>query len=117
MVPDDFDEYVRSLGYTVDVVTGADSLEYSVVRDVAIKTGGLKGQVCDIALHRPPAVPYGVPAAIHTKPHLLPMNASAPYATQAGHIGPEWQYWSRRYDRPPTPKGIWTHILTVLGEM
>lgn len=117
MVPDDFDTYVRGLGYVVEVVRGADSQEYSVVRDLQITTGSLTGKVCDVAIQRPPQVPYLLPASVHVRPHLLPMDTNAPYATQPGHIGPEWQYWSRRYDRPPAPKGIWTHLLTVLGEM
>jgi hypothetical protein len=37
--------------------------------------------------------------------------------TQASKLGPDWQYWSRRFDRPPTPQRLWTHILTVLTEV
>ena len=117
MTADDFDDHMRRLGYAIEVITGANNAQYTVIKDITIRTGSLKGTVCDVALQRTTTVPYVPPAAIHTRPHLLPMNSSAPFATQAGHIGPEWQYWSRRYERPPTPRALWAHILTVLGEM
>src|SRR4051794_20380705 len=107
MTPDDFDEYLKSLGYAVEVVVGVNNVEYSVVKDLKIKTGNLKGVVCDVAIQRPTEIPYVLPAAIHTRPHLLPMDTAPPNATQAGQIGPEWQYWSRTYARPPSPRGIW----------
>jgi len=116
MTPEDFEAYVRGLGYEAEVVTNANGVEYSVVRDVTIPTGRLTGTVCDVALQRVGGTPYVAPPAIHTRPHLLRMDTAAPWATQAGQVGPEWQYWSRRYDHIPTPRNIWAHILTVLGE-
>ena len=103
MTGDDFDEYMRTLDYVVEVITGVNQMQYSVVKDVKIPTGSLKGNVCDVALQRPVEVPYVVPSAVHTRPHLLPMNTEPPYATQPGHIGPEWQYWSRRYGHTSSP--------------
>ena len=44
------------------------------------------------------------------------MSGEEPLKTMASGIGPDWQYWSRRYDHLPTPKGLWAHILTVLGD-
>ena len=52
-----------------------------------------------------------------TKPALVPMNSSAPLATQASPLGPDWQYWSRRFDRTPIPRSIWTHVLTVFDQV
>jgi hypothetical protein len=39
------------------------------------------------------------------------------HTTQASGIGEEWQYWSRRFDHVPSLKGVWAHVLTVLGEV
>ena len=114
MIADDFDQYVRDLDYTVDVIRGDDRQAYSVIRDVELTAGALRGYRCDVAILRNEMVPYVPPPAIHTKPHLVPMDFSKPLKTMASGIGPQWQYWSRRYDRSPTPKALWTHILTVL---
>jgi len=117
VTPNDLDDYLRKLGYKVEVIIGDNGVEYSVIYDVTISHGSLKGKVCDVGLQRPTEIPYVLPAAIHTRPHLLPMDSSAPYATQPGHIGSEWQYWSRRFERAPTPQNVWAHIKTVLGEV
>ena len=114
MTIEDFDAYVRGLGLTVEVMTGDDRQQYSVARDFELPTGALRGRRCDIAILRSATVPYVPPAAIHTRPHLVPMDGSKPLKTMASGIGADWQYWSRRYDHRPTPKGLWAHILTVL---
>ncbi|HEX8099933.1 MAG TPA: E2/UBC family protein [Actinomycetota bacterium] len=114
MTADDFEAYMRSRGYTVEVITGQDGNPYSVVRNVELPKGALRGQRCDIAIGRNGSVPFVPPAAIHTRPHLVPMDSNEPLRTIASGIGPEWQYWSRRFDRTPTPAGLWAHILTVL---
>ncbi|MBK9610669.1 hypothetical protein [Candidatus Amarobacter glycogenicus] len=67
-----------------------------------------------MGLLRTGADPYAVPAAIHTKPILAPKGSKN---IQDSNLGPDWAYWSRRLDRPPTPKAIFTHILTVLSEV
>jgi hypothetical protein len=113
MTADDFEAYLRGLGLTVETMTGADGLAYIAIRAVVLPTGALRGRTCDIAILRGDGVPYVPPAAIHTNPQLVPMGGE-PLATQASGIGPGWQYWSRRFDRPVTPSSLWTHILTVL---
>jgi hypothetical protein len=45
------------------------------------------------------------------------MDMNGPLRTQVSPLGPDWQYWSRRFDRPPAPQRVWAHILTVLGEV
>jgi hypothetical protein len=110
----DFEKHVRGLGYTVESRTGDDGVEYTVIRSVTAPTGKLVGSICDVAIRRDHAVPYIVPAAIHTKPALVP---SGTLSTSPSGIGSDWQYWSRRFDRPVTARGLWTHILTVLGEV
>jgi hypothetical protein len=114
MTADDFDAYVRSLGYTVEVINDRNEATHSVVRAVVLPKGALKGRTCDIAIGRDGSVPFVPPAAIHTRPHLVPMDANEPLKTMESALGADWQYWSRRFDRPPTPQNLWTHILTVL---
>ena len=114
MTADDFDEFVRSVGPTVEVIRGEDGTAYSAVRNFELPRGALRGRRCDIAIQRVDTVPYVAPAAIHTRPHLVPMDESEPLRTMKSGIGPEWLYWSRRYDHRPTPRELWAHILTVL---
>lgn len=113
----DLETYLRGLGIEVRQVTGADGQRYTVAHNVTIPAGSLAATVCDIALLCPPGDPYMVPPAIHTRPALVPMDMTGPLKTQASGVGSDWQYWSRRYDRIPTPKAVWTHVLTVFAEV
>ena len=110
----EFETYLSGLGYAVETIQGADGQPYVVVRAVTLPKGALRGRQCDIAIQRNEMVPYVPPAATHTRPHLVPMDQTEPLKTMASGIGPDWQYWSRRYDHRPTPKDLWTHVLTVL---
>jgi hypothetical protein len=114
MTADDLEDYLRALGLTVERLQGADNQAYTVVRDVRVGSGSLKGKVCDVGILRSGGEPYVVPSAIHTRPHLVEMGT---HTTQASGIGEEWQYWSRRFDHVPSLKGVWAHVLTVLGEV
>lgn len=114
MTADNLEEYLRGLGLTVEPIHDANGARYALIRHVVITRGSLKGRKCDVAIQRCETTPYVTPAAIHTRPPLLPMGQRN---TQGSALGPEWQYWSRRLDRPPTPPVIWTHILTALGEV
>jgi hypothetical protein len=115
---DDLDSYLQNLGLTVDVLTSpaTPGNRFTVVRDHRILAGPRAGKVCDVGLMRVVTVPYGVPSAIHTRPAIARMDMRSAIKTQASELGPEWQYWSRRYDHSPTPKKIWAHVLTVLCE-
>jgi hypothetical protein len=113
VTPDDLDDYLRSIGLTVEVLTGADDLSYTVVRNFAIPSGSLVGRGCDVAIQRPLGDPYVLPSAIHTRPALLEMGT---FNTQQSPIGPEWQYWSRRMDAPPSTRLIWAHVISALTE-
>jgi hypothetical protein len=114
MTIDDFEAHVTGLGHSVEPITGADGQTYTVIRSGPAPTGGLAGQTCDVAIVRTGSVPYVPPPAIHSRPALVPMGL---LATQPSAIGPDWQYWSRRYDRPVTARGLWIHILTILREV
>lgn len=113
MTIEEFEAYVDRLGYTVEPVEGSDG-PYVAIRGIAITTGALAGRTCDVAVRREQSVPYIPPAAIHTRPALVSMGT---LNTQASPIGTDWQYWSRRFDRPVTPVNLWTHILTILSEV
>jgi len=114
MTADEFETYLRDLGLTVEVIRGQDGNPYTVVRDVEIPKGSLSGTQCDVGIGRWQATPYVVPPAIHTRPALVPMGQ---HSTQGSGLGSDWQYWSRHYDRPATPRNVGTHVLTVLGEV
>jgi hypothetical protein len=115
MTADDLESYLRGLGLEVTSLVGQrDQMPYTVICGFEIPHGALASRICDIGILRVDAVPYVVPSAIHTRPALVPMNPAQPLATQPSPIGDGWQYWSRRLDRPPSPRAIWTHILTVL---
>lgn len=116
MTCDEFEAYLRECGHAVDVVTGDDGAAYTVVQNVELPRGPFRGRRCDIAIQRNERVPYVPPSAIHTRPHLAPMDTSPPLHTQQSLIGDDWQYWSRRFDHRPTPKDLWAHILTVLTD-
>jgi hypothetical protein len=113
---DDFECYLTELGFFVERLRDSNGCEYTVARDVAITTGGLRGKRCDVAIQRVTSIPYTVPPAIHTRPALVPMNPAEPLHTQASALGEGWQYWSRRFDHAPSPSRIWAHVLSVLGD-
>ena len=116
MNADDLEAHLEELGFELERARTGNNREFTVVRDVTISKGGLRGKTCDVAIRRVTASPYVLPAAIHTRPALVRMDMSEPLKTQQSGLGAEWQYWSRRFDRSPTPQRIWTHILTVLGD-
>jgi len=116
MTDDELEQFLRNLSLIVEAVQDSSGYQYIVVRGFVIPCGPLKDRTCDVALARCQTVPYVVPPAIHTRPALVPMDMQGPYKTQASALGPEWQYWSRRFDKPPTPQSVWTHILTVLNQ-
>ncbi|HEX3900135.1 MAG TPA: E2/UBC family protein [Mycobacteriales bacterium] len=117
MTDDDLVEFLRGLGLSIGSAQDPTGTPYIVVETFTIPSGSLAGRVCDIAIARSRSVPYIMPPAIHTKPALVPMNSSAPLATQGSPLGSGWQYWSRRFDRTPTPKSIWTHVLTIFDQV
>ena len=117
MTDADLEEYLRALGLTVESAQDPANNTYIVLRAFTIPTGPLAGQTCDIAIARCGTIPYVFPPAIHTRPALVPMNTAAPLATQGSPLGADWQYWSRRFDRPPTPQAVWAHVLTIFGQV
>lgn len=111
------EQYLRGIGYSIEVIHDPAATAFTSVSNVEVPAGSLRGQRCDIAIQRINTVPYTVPAAIHTRPPLVPMSPGEPLGTQQSSLGPDWQYWSRRYDRPPTAQGIWAHVLGILSNV
>ena len=114
MTCDEFAAYLRELGVRVETLRGGDGNTYVVARDVELPKGALRGRRCDIAIQQNGMVPFVPPAAIHTRPHLVPMDENEPLRTMESKIGPDWQYWSRQYNHRATPKDLWAHVFTVL---
>jgi hypothetical protein len=109
---DDLEHYLTGVGHKLERLEAPDQQVYLVVRDIRIAGGILDGKTCDVAVLRTAEDLWVPQAALHVRPALLPMGQ---HNTQASPVGPEWQYWSRRFDRVPTPRSFFAHILTCLG--
>lgn len=106
--------YLKSIDYIVEEVNDSKGDQYIVIRNYTIPAGKLAGRVCDVAIQKSTNVPYVAPAAIHSKPHLIPMGQ---YNTLGSNLGPEWQYWSRRLRDQSHPRNWVTHIATIFSEV
>lgn len=109
--------YLRQLGWYVEVIQGNDNQSYIVIRNYVIKVGSLAERICDVAIQQSTAIPFVLPSAIHTKPHLVPMDMMGKLKTQTSGIDGEWQYWSRVLRKEHTPQNIVTHIATIFSEV
>jgi hypothetical protein len=114
LVIEELRDHLAKLGYSVDRIQGSDGQFYIVIRSITIPKGTLSQKQCDVAILWTNENPWVPQAAIHTRPILVPIGTQA---TQQSAIGPEWQYWSRRFDHSPTPKRFLAHVLTILGEV
>ncbi|MCI0184819.1 hypothetical protein [Sulfoacidibacillus ferrooxidans] len=110
-------DHLVGIGWSVDHLTGKDGNTYLVIHDYEITSGRLKGTKADIGILKTAGAPYTAPAAIHTKPHLVPMDMQSSLRTQASGIGAEWQYWSRLLRGIPTPKAFVVQIATIFSEV
>lgn len=114
MIFADLESHVVDIGLSTETVAvGGQS--YLVIKGVLIPEGGSHGgEKCEIALLRSADNPWLPEAKIHVRPHLTPMGQNS---SQPSPVGSEWQYLSRRFDKPPTPKTFYAHILTTLSEL
>lgn len=110
-------EYFKSLNWHVEEILGSDGLYYTVIKDYHIYVGSLAGKSCDVAIQKNNTIPFVLSSAIHTKPHLVPMNMESALRTQSSGIGAEWQYWSRALNKEQTPQNIVAHIATIFSEV
>ncbi len=109
---DDFELHVASTGLTVERLTIGEQV-YLHIRAVTIAGGTHAGQECEVAILRTSEAPWAPQAAVHVRPHLVQMGQ---LNSQNSPVGADWQYLSRRFDRPPTPRSFLAFLLTVLGE-
>jgi hypothetical protein len=112
MVVGDFEAYLKEAGWTVELAT-AGGHAFLVVRAMPITGGSHKGEERDVGILRSTETPWVPQAAVHVRPHVVPMGQ---FNSQASPLGSDWQYLSRRFDRPPTPRSLLAHIFTVLSE-
>lgn len=113
MVFADLEQHLTAIGQpTEHLVLGGQS--YLVIKDVRIPAGTHVDERCEVAIRRSAENPWLPEAKIHVRPHLTSMGENA---SQNSELGTEWQYLSRRFDPPPTPRTFFAHILTVLGEL
>ena len=116
MTNEALEAYFQALGWNIDrQVVGSQT--FIVIRYYMISTGSLAGRSCDVAIERTTTVPYVAPAAIHTRPALVPMDMNSSLRTQASALGADWQYWSRVVRGQPTPQKIVAHIATIFSEV
>jgi len=105
--------FSEKLGLRVDYQKGNNG-DNLVVHDVTIPAGPFAGKICDIALQCTESNPFMPHPSFHTKPALA---AAGTNSTQAGQISPEWQYWSRKWSKPPlSADEVWSWVLTALTQ-
>jgi hypothetical protein len=104
---------MASIGATIENRTVGNDL-YLLILGILITNGTNAGKMCDVAIKQSSANPWVPESAVHVRPHLVAMGQRS---SQASAIGAEWQYLSRRFDHGPTPRNLYAHILTVLGEL
>lgn len=117
MTDNEIISYMKTIGWTVDTIVGADNLPCFVIRNYEITSGSLAGHVCDVAVQQTRTIPYIPPHAIHTKPALVRMDMNSSLRTKQSGIGTEWQYWSRVFNKASTPKSFVAHIATIFDEV
>jgi len=104
--------FVEELGRRVEYLKGANG-DNLIIHDVEIPAGPLAGKVCDIGIQCTDSRPFALFPAFHTRPQLVSMGQEN--ATHPGKIAPEWQYWSRQWQKPPlSPGEVWAWVLTAL---
>lgn len=113
MIIGELESHLTGAGYTFETIK-VPAGEYLVVRGLAIAGGSHAGESCDVAVKRTSENPWVPDNCVHVRPHLVAMGQRN---SQASPVGPEWQYLSRRFDKPPTPRAFLTHLLTVVGEL
>lgn len=113
MVIEDLERHATRLGLLVEYVQAGDQ-SYLRITGMPIRAGTHVGKECEVAILQTGGTPWVPQAAVHVRPHLVPMGERY---SQASPLGPDWQYLSRRFDRVPTPKNFMTHILTVIEEL
>lgn len=107
----DFEKHLADAGYTFEIRKDSANEDFIVIKGIVPTTGNNKGTSFDVGIKRTTETPWVPQSAVHVQP-AIPGAA----ASQGSPLGAGWQYLSRRYERPPTPKAFLAHILTVVGQ-
>jgi hypothetical protein len=113
MVFAELEAHLADIGLSTGTLD-AGGQPFLVIESVRIPGGSHAGELCEVALRKSQDNPWLPEAQIHVRPHLTPMGQNS---SQASPLGPDWQYLSRRFDRPPTPRSFFAHILSALAEL
>lgn len=114
MIIQDLESHLEKVGVSFEQIRDPNGQPYLLLKDLLITGGSLDGRICDVAVQRTTEDPWVPQAALQVRPILITMGQ---HNTQASPLGEGWQYWSRRFDRPPTPQSYLAHVYTVLGEV
>jgi len=106
----DFEAHLVRAGFDLD----QSRADFMIIKGIRIATGTHAGKTCDVGIRRSSGNPWVPENAVHVRPHLVAMGQRS---SQQSPLGADWQYLSRRFDRPPSPKNFLAHILTVVGEL
>lgn len=112
MTIEEFEGHLKATSFQYETSV-SNGTTFVVIKNVPISGGAHVGKVCDVGIIHSTANPWVPHPSVHVRPHLVPMGQRN---SQASALGGDWQYLSRRFDRPPTAKNFLAHILTVLGE-
>jgi len=83
MIVDDFERHARDVGLPVDHLS-VGGQTYVHLKNIHVAAGTHTGAVCDIAILRTPEVPWAPQAAVHVRPHLVPMGEQCSHPSPLG---------------------------------
>lgn len=105
MLLTDLDKHFGDIGLATETkVVNGDTF-------TVITTAASNGTTYQVGFKRTAGTPWVPESALHVRPHRVAMGQ---LSSQASPLGSDWQYLSRQFNRPPTPKSFLAHILTVL---
>lgn len=115
--PERFLKDFEEIGYTVEIVKGADGKDYAVFKEFEIEIGKFSGKVIDLGLIIPPDYPRRVHSSIHVKatPQLFEKTDSIPGIRNIidSGLGLEWRYWSYRFNAVPEDTAM--HLIAQIN--
>jgi hypothetical protein len=118
MLITDLEQYLTAAGHSTTTVMAPPpappNTPFVLIKNIVPAAGTHVGKAFEVAIPRTAENPWVPQRVIHVRPHGVEMGKCS---SQASVLGADWQYLSRRFDRPPTPKTFLAHILKVLEEL
>ena len=91
-------EDLKQLNFNVTKATDSNGVVYAVITGFNIPAGSFAGRVINLALPAPTDYPRSLGASMHISPHITKFeNIPNIRNVMASHLGPDWQYWSYRF--------------------